>query len=63
MSAPTRCSPESESQTYVEKQELMGVLPSETEVSDTLRKLREAAVLGELDALIEQQAQFGRRLR
>jgi hypothetical protein len=31
-------------------------------VADTLRKLREAAELGELDVLIEQQAQFGRRL-
>ena len=37
-------------------------LASEAEVADTLRKLREAAELGELDALIEQQAQFGRRL-
>ena len=31
-------------------------------MADTLRKVREAAELGELDALIEQQAQFGRRL-
>ena len=30
--------------------------------ADTLRKMREAAELGELDVLIEQQAQFGRRL-
>ena len=37
-------------------------LASEAEVADTLRKVREAAELGELDALIEQQAQFGRRL-
>ena len=37
-------------------------LASETEVPDTLRKVREAAELGELDVLIEQQAQFGRRL-
>ena len=37
-------------------------LASETEVADTLRKVREAAELGELDALIEQQAQFSRRL-
>ena len=37
-------------------------LTSEAEVADTLRKLREAAELGELDVLIEQQAQFGRRL-
>ena len=37
-------------------------LASEAEVADTLRNLREAAVLGELDVLIEQQAQFGRRL-
>jgi len=37
-------------------------LASETEVADTLRKVREAAELGELDALIEQQAQFGRRV-
>ena len=37
-------------------------LTSEAEVADTLRKVREAAELGELDALIERQAQFGRRL-
>ena len=37
-------------------------LASEAEVADTLRKLREAAELGELDVLVEQQAQFGRRL-
>ena len=37
-------------------------LASEAEVADTLRKVREAAELGELDALIERQAQFGRRL-
>ena len=37
-------------------------LASETGVADTLRKVREAAELGELAVLIEQQAQFGRRL-
>ena len=37
-------------------------LASETEVADTLRKVREAAELGELDVLIEQQAHYGRRL-
>jgi hypothetical protein len=37
-------------------------LAGEAEVADTLYKVREAAELGELDALIEQQAQFGRRL-
>ena len=37
-------------------------LASEAEVADVLRKVREAADLGELDALIEQQAQFGRRV-
>ena len=37
-------------------------LASEGEVADTLRKVREAAELGELDALIEKQAQFGRRV-
>ena len=37
-------------------------LASETEVADVLAKVREAAELGELDALIEQQAQFGRRV-
>ena len=37
-------------------------LASEAEVADSLRKVREAAELGELDVLIEQQAQFGRRL-
>ena len=36
-------------------------LTSEAEVADVLRKVREATELGELDALIEQQAQFGRR--
>lgn len=34
-------------------------LTSDAEVGDTLRKLLEPAELGELDALIEQQAQFG----
>ena len=34
-------------------------LASESEMADTLRTLREAAELGELDVLIEQQAQFG----
>ena len=37
-------------------------LASEGEVADTLRMVREAAELGELDALIEKQAQFGRRV-
>ena len=37
-------------------------LATEAEVADVLAKLREAAELGELDALIEKQAQFGRRL-
>ena len=37
-------------------------LASEVEVADTLRKLREAAELGELDTLIEQQAHYGRRV-
>ena len=37
-------------------------LSSEAEVTDVLRKMREATELGELDKLIEQQAQFGRRL-
>ena len=37
-------------------------LGSEAEVADTLRKVREAAELGELDALNENQAQFGRRV-
>ena len=37
-------------------------LASEAEVADTLRKVREAAELGELEVLIEQQAQFGRRV-
>lgn len=31
-------------------------------MADTLREVREAAKLGELDALIEQQAKFSRRL-
>jgi hypothetical protein len=37
-------------------------LANEAEVADVLSKVREAAELGELDALIEQQAQFGRRM-
>ena len=37
-------------------------LGSEAEVADVLAKVREAAELGELDALIEKQAQFGRRV-
>jgi len=37
-------------------------LASEAEVADTMRKVREAAELGELDALIEQQAHYGRRV-
>ena len=37
-------------------------LASEDEVADTLRKVRDAVEAGELDALIEVQAQFGRRV-
>ena len=37
-------------------------LASEDEVADVLLKVKEATELGELDALIEQQAQFGRRM-
>ena len=37
-------------------------LASEAEVTNTLRKVREAAELGELDAPIEQNVQFGRGL-
>jgi hypothetical protein len=37
-------------------------LASEAEVADVLAMVREAAELGELDVLIEQQTQFGRRL-
>jgi len=37
-------------------------LASEAEVADVLAKVREAAELGELDTLIEQKAQFIRRL-
>ena len=37
-------------------------LGTEAEVADVLAKVREAAENGELDALIEQQAQFGRRV-
>ena len=35
---------------------------SEFVLADVLAKVREAAEQGELDALIEKQAQFGRRL-
>ena len=37
-------------------------LDTEAKVANTLGKLREATELGELDALIEQQAKLGRRL-
>jgi len=37
-------------------------LATESEVADVLAMLREAAEHGELDALIEQQAQFGKRV-
>jgi hypothetical protein len=37
-------------------------LATEAEVTDVLAKVREAVELGELDALIEKQAQFGRRV-
>lgn len=37
-------------------------LAIEAEVADALAKVREAAELGELDALIDQQAQFGKRV-
>lgn len=37
-------------------------LSSEDEVADVLAKVRKAAELGELDALIEKQVQFGRRV-
>ena len=37
-------------------------LGSEAEVADVLAKVREAAELGELDALIEKQAHYGRRV-
>ena len=37
-------------------------LASEAEVADVLAKVREAAEQGELDALIEKQAQYGRRV-
>jgi len=37
-------------------------LGTEAEVADVLAKVREAAENGELDTLIEQQAQFGRRV-
>jgi hypothetical protein len=38
-------------------------LSSEADVEKTLTKLREAVETGELDALIEQQAQFGRTIK
>ena len=37
-------------------------LASEKEVADVLARVREAAELGELDALIEKQAHYGRRV-
>ena len=38
-------------------------LATEADVADVLAKVREAAEHGEFDTLIEQQAQFGRRVR
>ena len=38
-------------------------LDSDAEVADVLAKVREAAELGELEALIEKQVRFGRRVR
>ena len=35
-------------------------LASEAEVADVLAKVREAAQLGKLDALMDKQARFGR---
>ena len=37
-------------------------LDTEADVADTLRKVRDAVELGELDALIEKQAHYGRRM-
>ena len=37
-------------------------LASQTEVADVLAKVLEAAELGELDALIDKQAHYGRRV-
>ena len=37
-------------------------LATEAEVADVLAKVREASENGELDALIEHQAQFGRQV-
>ena len=37
-------------------------LASEADVADVLLKVKEAVTLGELDVLIEKQAQFGRRM-
>ena len=37
-------------------------LASEAEVANVVAKIREAAELGELDALIEKQVKFGRRV-
>ena len=37
-------------------------LDTEADVAETLRKVRAAVEAGELDGLIEQQAQFGRRV-
>ena len=37
-------------------------LANEAEVANVLAKVREAAELGEIDALIEKQAQFGRQV-
>ena len=37
-------------------------LATEAEVADVLAKVREAAEFGELDALIEKQTHYGRRV-
>ena len=37
-------------------------LAGEAEMADTLRKVREAAEVGDVDALIDQQGRFGRQV-
>ena len=44
------------------KRKFANELESKTDIIDVLREVREVVNLGELDVMIEEQAQFGRRL-
>ena len=64
MVVPRFCNSNSQTSTYKLLQEqIVKTNPRrKLTAADVLAKVREAAELGELDALIEKQAQFGRRV-